>query len=98
MPQLKLALNLGTKDGAKLGLDADHLKEGTLVDVTDEAAEELLRRGWAVEPKAEKSAEKLAPQATPSTSATPPVGEAQKEPVPPSGPSHFAAPPKGNKP
>lgn len=52
MPRLKLRINIGIPDARRLGLDPAAAREGSTIDVADEAAAELLRRGWAEEPPA----------------------------------------------
>lgn len=74
MPSLKLLLNIGTSDAKALGLKS--ASAGDTVDVDDDAAEELVSRGWACDPDAEGPD----PSAVPSTSVTPRVGEGHKGP------------------
>jgi hypothetical protein len=45
--KVKLAINIGHRDAAALGLQS--LSEGSVLEVTQEVAETLLDRGWAVE-------------------------------------------------
>lgn len=61
--KVKLLLNIGTKDAARLSLDPEKAHDGDTVDVKKEYADELLKRGWAVEPGADDG--KPAPGATP---------------------------------
>lgn len=44
--ELKLLLNLGTPDAKRLGLEKTKMA-GDVVDVDQDVADELLRRGWA---------------------------------------------------
>jgi hypothetical protein len=81
---LTLALNIGAPDAQRLGLKKT--LAGETVSVEKDAADELLRRGWATEPDSDR----LAPEATPTSSATPKVGEADKrEGQPADGPPDF---------
>lgn len=48
--KLKLTTNLGLHDAGRFGLDHDKATEGAAVDVKQDAADELLRRGWALDP------------------------------------------------
>jgi hypothetical protein len=45
--KVKLAINIGHRDAAALGLQS--LSEGSVLEVTQEVADALLERGWAVE-------------------------------------------------
>jgi hypothetical protein len=73
MPSLKLALNIGVPDAKRLGLKK--IMAGETVDVSGEAADELLKRGWAFDP----GTGQLSADATPTSSATPEVGEADRD-------------------
>ncbi len=46
--RLKLALNIGDKDAKRLELDKT--QAGDIVEVKKEAADEMLLRGWGVDP------------------------------------------------
>lgn len=50
--KLKLALNIGDADRQRLqlGPTPESATEGTVVEVEEDAAKDLLRRGWAVRP------------------------------------------------
>lgn len=60
--KLELLTNLSSRDSSRLGLDLEGATEGKTVDVSKEAGEELIKRGWATEPKPEKL--KAVPAAT----------------------------------
>jgi hypothetical protein len=68
--KLKLALNIGTADAQRLGLDK--VKAGETVDVeSKEAADELLHKGWAVEPGQDAPQVAAAPAPAPVVAAVP---------------------------
>lgn len=46
---VKLLLNIGKKDAPRLGLAPDKCLDGTTVSVSDEAADEMLLKGWATD-------------------------------------------------
>lgn len=48
--QLKLTTNLGSVDAKRIGVDPEKATEGATVNVDSKAAEELIARGWAVDP------------------------------------------------
>jgi hypothetical protein len=50
--KVKLALNIGDADRQRLqlGESPEDVTEGTVLDVKQPVADELLRRGWAVQP------------------------------------------------
>jgi hypothetical protein len=52
---LKLTQNIGTDDKRKLGIPADKGKDGDVVDVSDEAAQVLLRNKWATMEQGEQA-------------------------------------------
>jgi hypothetical protein len=47
MPRLKLTTNIGSRDAVRFNLDVAKAIEGNLVNVEKDAADEMLRRGWA---------------------------------------------------
>jgi hypothetical protein len=75
---LKLSLNIGKKDAPRLGL-TDKTLAGDVVTVKDEAADEMLAKGWAVEPGREAPAEAAPRGATPPAGTPPPTGHAPAE-------------------
>lgn len=65
MPRVKFLLNIGRKDAARLDLDADKAREGAVINVSSEIADELLKHGWAVGASGE-SAAAAAPESAPA--------------------------------
>lgn len=86
MKTVKLALNIGTTDAKRLGLD--RTLAGETVSVSPEAAKELLLNGWATEPDSDhldpaakpiaSSDLKTVPNANPSAVAVPKAPETPK--------------------
>ena len=62
--KLKLTLNIGSVDQKKLGIDKKSAFEGRVIDVSPEAGDILLTKGWAVHPNEDKSAAVRASTAT----------------------------------
>lgn len=88
--KLRLLLNLGKDDARRIGLDLDEAREGETVDVKQEQADELLRKGWATEAgddRKARDAERADVQASPSGSAklTGADDKGQGQPNKPSG-------------
>lgn len=46
---VKLTINIGTIDNAKLNLPEDKLKDGSIVEVNEDVAKALISRNWAEE-------------------------------------------------
>lgn len=46
--KVKMKVNLGSRDAAKLRVNWAECTEGKVVDVSDESAEALIARGWAL--------------------------------------------------
>lgn len=46
--KLKMKTNLGSRDAAKVGLTYQECTEGKVIDVNDDAASELIARGYAL--------------------------------------------------
>jgi hypothetical protein len=67
MKKLKLQLNIGTGDARRLGLEKT--RAGETVSVEKEAADEMLSKGWAIEPGQEPPAPPGAPQGPPDLEA-----------------------------
>lgn len=68
MKTVQLRLNIGRPDAQRLGLDHAEALDGRTVTVKDEAADEMLRKGWATDAPAPAPAG-AAPK--PDTSAKP---------------------------
>lgn len=79
MKTLRLLLNIGKRDAQRLGLK--ETLAGKSVTVEPDAADEMVRRGWAVEPDRDRDHDHDAPalEAVPTTSAT----LAPSKPTPP---------------
>lgn len=73
MPRLKLLLNLGKPDAARLGIDFAEAREGKVVTVDDEVGNELLTKGWAADPNDERFKAAAAAPAVAATPAAPQV-------------------------
>jgi hypothetical protein len=64
MPKLKLALNIGRADAARLELK--ETEAGKEVDVDDKKADELIKNGWALDPDADDDEPPMPYEPTPA--------------------------------
>lgn len=71
--QLRLTTSIGINDAKRFGLDYEYATEGETIDVEPAAAEELVKRGWAVDPAVDKL--KADPAKAKKLEAVPPAGK-----------------------